>query len=270
MTSPAIHRSTAEYMKCMRSGVPGLAPPQYPHRCYKPLHCNTPETFTTCYNHIHKLPPSDWSPSFSAGYQDYVKCTKNIEAHFKRCEPVLTKSCNEQSVRIFKTIRMRMEYFKQMLMKDPSLKTIYLVRDPRGIINSRISRKLMSRLAGKDVQRESDALCERMSEDILEYEEIKKRWPDNILLVRYEDIVSSTVTKVATMYHFTRAIQIPQHVMTALKQQMYATQENSWIGTSRRNATETAYKWRTDLSIDNLNVINHKCADVLEKLNYPV
>ena len=64
---------------------------------------------------------------------------KNSCGTRKNCsDPItLTKMCQESQINLIKTVRLRSSALKTLMKQDPKLKVILLVRDPRGLINSR-------------------------------------------------------------------------------------------------------------------------------------
>ena len=64
---------------------------------------------------------------------------KNSCRKQKNCtDPMtLTKMCQESQINLIKTVRLRSSALKTLMKQDPKLKVILLVRDPRGLINSR-------------------------------------------------------------------------------------------------------------------------------------
>ena len=53
------------------------------------------------------------------------------------CLPVLSRHCFSANVSVAKTVRLSMKMAGSLLQKDPKVKVIHLVRDPRGVLHSR-------------------------------------------------------------------------------------------------------------------------------------
>ena len=53
------------------------------------------------------------------------------------CLPVLYQACLSSKVSVAKILRLSMERAEVLLKEDPKIKIVHLVRDPRGILNSR-------------------------------------------------------------------------------------------------------------------------------------
>ena len=244
-----------------------------PYLCKAQIAANCPSSFdrgTTkledCYNHFHGSP----NPSVAAlpGFQTYDECTRTAEKRVLQCKDVLTESCKRYKVRSFKTIRMSMEIVGEMIEQEPELKFVYLVRDPRGIVQSRNSIKEMSILANHDIGKEAAALCHRMLLDNEIYSQLATKYPHNILRVRYEDITAEPKEQAQKIYSFARNSELPDTINEFLRKSMNSTKEGGTYGTARKNATATAYKWRTKLTEFQLEDINNKCKTVLDILGY--
>ena len=184
------------------------------------------------------------------------------------CRDILTKECLQQKVRSFKAIRLSMEMLEAMIRKEPELRIVYLVRDPRGIVNSRVATRELSATSGKKLQKEAEVLCHRMAFDTLLYEDLVSRFPLNFLRLHYEDIATQPMEQAERIYKFIRDISLPDTVRAFIQKSMHASNNDGSYGTSRKNATATAFSWRTKLPAHEIAGINSVCGSVIQKLNY--
>ena len=85
-----------------------------------------------------------------------------------------------------------------------------------------------------------------------------------------EDIALAPLEQAQIIYNFTRHSPLPETVLSFLNKSMNSDSDNGYLGTSRKNATATAYLWRQRLSVTNQKVITNLCLSVLNKLNYKI
>ena len=118
-----------------------------------------------------------------------------ILKHLKVNEKFLNESrkmCQSANVNLIKVNRLRMSQvgiYLDQLNKTfgeefaQKFKVIFLVRDPRGIFSSRRTRKF-----SKGIYRNPKLICDDMEQNLMGYIDVKIRYPNNVFLVRYEDV----------------------------------------------------------------------------------
>jgi len=94
--------------------------------------------------------------------------------------------CHVHPVQLIKTVRMRTRQIVPLLSSDPDIKFIVLLRDPRAIRSSR------NRLPWCTFEACSHPklLCDHYLEDIQHAKKLEEEYPKNILIVKYEELVS--------------------------------------------------------------------------------
>lgn len=118
----------------------------------------------------------------------------------------LTEFCESHEIRVTKTIRLKsLEHLPENLSKD--LKIIYLVRDPRAIVKSRITRNdiwdLNKGSRPSNTKKRFDRLdhvCETY--DVFLNQRKNYKFAENILVVRYEDLTYERVKMAEKIYQF--------------------------------------------------------------------
>ncbi|KAK6180901.1 hypothetical protein SNE40_008866 [Patella caerulea] len=120
----------------------------------------------------------------------YHVCLRNGSSKLPeivRCLYHLYEECRHRNVSLAKTIRFTVEKTELLMQKDPMLKVVHLVRDPRAIISSRL------RLGKTDgvinIEQESKQLCNQMAEDVILFRHLEKKYKLRLKQFRYEDIV---------------------------------------------------------------------------------
>ena len=236
-----------------------------PHQFDKPL--NRSKLFK-CYNHFHVQRNRAFGNLQT--FKKHSKCMQDASAITQECTKALIESCEQRFVKSFKTIRMSMEMMEILIKQEPSLKIIHLVRDPRGILTSRFAIHFVSHLAEMTMEKEAKALCHRMLFDIDKYSQLKNKYPNNIVQLRYEDIATLPEASAKFLYQFTRGIAVPEQVISFIKNSTHAQNDNlQWNGTARKDSATTAYQWKTTLSAQNQSMISKTiCKYVIEKLKY--
>ena len=71
------------------------------------------------------------------GLLTYESCEKREMTKVKPCFDALLRSCGRQNIRAIKTVRGTMEEAKLLMERNPQLKVIHLMRDPRAVVVSR-------------------------------------------------------------------------------------------------------------------------------------
>jgi hypothetical protein len=72
-------------------------------------------------------------------WKPFHKCTKSKKRNgLTQCLPPLTQVCRRSRIITAKVIRLSMELVEPLLEQLPNLVLVHLVRDPRGIIMSRL------------------------------------------------------------------------------------------------------------------------------------
>lgn len=112
----------------------------------------------------------------------------------------LSSICQIFPVRIIKTVRLSLSA-AQALLEDYqlNLKVIYLVRDPRGIYNSRLKQKWCKQ--GQDCI-DLEKMCTRMVDDFMAAKKIKDRYSDKIMVLRYEDLINEPLPFSVGLFKF--------------------------------------------------------------------
>ena len=172
-----------------------------------------------------------------------------------------------------------------------SIKVVFLVRDPRGIYNSRKNMTWCSNSPCSNIH----SLCKEMSEDLKEYERLKLAQPDTFHLIRFEDLSLDPIGTTSELFKrlnvpFSNTVQRYIKSHTHLKPKKKVGQPTTrrsggffWssfkIGhkpvssdgdpySTRRNSKNVAFEWRNKLSKEELTAIESKCANVIDKLGY--
>jgi hypothetical protein len=162
-----------------------------------------------------------------------------------------------------------MKYLDTLLpyMSGSNFHVIYLVRDPRGIINSR--RKLYW---GSDQVRNLNLskLCSEIREDLYYFRKFHKKYPQNFTLIKFEDLSNDPIPKAKAIYE---RIGIPfdQSVQQFLNENTNISSNdvrNIYPFATSRNSSKIADAWINVLNKSVIIEAQTICGDILRKLNY--
>lgn len=188
------------------------------------------------------------------------------------------KSCHLFPVRVIKTVRMRLKYIEELMNEaDLNLKTIVLVRDPRGTMKSRNEFSWCSdaKMCGN-----LSVVCHDLDEDVDKSYELAEKYPDRIILIRYEDLCIEPYETVDKLIHFLDLPPRPEFIDHYLATHTGSVRSGSQsgeklpqkndgaYGTKRKSSEQTAFKWAKTASQESVEEIEKTCQVPMEKLGY--
>lgn len=192
---------------------------------------------------------------------------------------LLTKMCSARPLTVIKIIRMACWENLDFLTESfgASFKVIHLVRDPRGIIASRVS-WILRRVShfgnatsplrfaiAKYVRIISSELCEQMSKDIKDWTK-RARLSRSHAIIRYEDVARNPLTVYQEISGFVGTAQ-SLDVIDWVKNNTKSTSDLDYYSTTRNSST-IPYKWRESLTMSLVHEIQNSCTAVMEILGY--
>ena len=157
--------------------------------------------FTQCYiNVTEKKPVKDLAQYLldAKGYK--FDKHENVFRFFQQPGPLAEKlssclteletKCRTAKFRTTKVLRLSLRLVPRLLKNFPRLKILFILRDPRGIVNSRIQTHWFPVSDDKptEVLNNIKSLCYKMEGDIIMLEHLKRNFPGRILDFRLEDI----------------------------------------------------------------------------------
>ena len=110
---------------------------------------------------------------------------------FQKCLNKLEQNCRESKLRVTKVLRLSFRFLPLLMSEIPDLKILFVVRDPRGIMNSRIKTDWFPIMNNdtKGVTNNIESLCFKMNEDVKMIDKFKRDFPGRLKDLRLEDIV---------------------------------------------------------------------------------
>lgn len=164
---------------------------------------------------------------------------------------------NTLSTVVYKEVRYH-HIIENLIVKEPEIKVIGLVRDPRGVINSwyNASREFRRDLGWN--LKEELILAERKNKNLKEeyfgllkwaetselFEELEKKYPRNFKLVEYHDLISNTESLITRVFDFL-GLELTEFTSKFICEDLFVDSEYSVY---KNKISDDA--WRYGLSID--------------------
>ena len=170
-----------------------------------------------------------------------------------------------QSIPTIKTIRLQMDSLEPLFQTFSGLKVIHLIRDPRGMLESRL------RLGFAKVEELcvlAREICSRYKRDLDTAKTLMQLYPNRIKIVAYENIATNPLEMSRDIYSFlslTLTSNIEEWIKHATS---LGSKHNGNYKTVRPNSTQVAYGWKERLTIENIQIIDRECNYLYQELGY--
>lgn len=184
------------------------------------------------------------------------------------------QKCIKSNSRVAKVLRITGEDIDRLLVYNTNLKVVYLYRDPRGIINSRLNlknRPIWNATMGT-VKQIADGLCKKMEMDSkVIFSLMEKKYPKRIIRVAYEDIVKNPTKSIKDIFRFLE-VNISEKYLSKVSDmgKHDGTSDRKWNSAFRSNGLYTAMKWQQELSNLDKQEIDQSCALIYKRFGYKV
>lgn len=185
----------------------------------------------------------------------------------------IKRKCQEAQLHVVKSTRLHMTQVRKFLntlseRTRKSLKVVLLVRDPRGIYNSRKQLIWCHNNSCSDPK----TICSEMESDVSEFKSLKAEMPDQFFILRYEDL--SLTPEQATSILFQK-LQIPysKHVTRFLRSHTSAEYglspgESRNPYSTRRDSVATAFEWANKMTEPEIRSTQSVCNAMIDELRY--
>ncbi|XP_038636927.1 carbohydrate sulfotransferase 1 [Scyliorhinus canicula] len=190
--------------------------------------------------------------------------------------------CQTRSHMAIKTVRIPEIKDLRLLSEDPrlNLKIIHLVRDPRGILASRMGTftdnfrawKIWNATGRKPRSVDLSQIATTCNDlfNSVGTGLSKPPWlRGKYMLVRYEELAREPFKKITEIYHFI-GLDVDNQVKKWILQNTRGTSgtARNYKYTTTRNSTATAESWRLNLSFQIAQTVQHLCNGTLTQLGY--
>ncbi|XP_070551388.1 carbohydrate sulfotransferase 1-like [Ptychodera flava] len=218
------------------------------------------------------------------------KALQKMCKRYKRCTKVsisdLKEECLKYDVMVIKSIRVEdLNHLMPLLHKDCfDFKVVLLARDPRAVASSRkyfkhrkrVQETLYKLAIAKPLNDTTTQLhpdnvhdyCKWLGRNLAVFRNAPSWARRRIVVLRYEDVVTNVTQKVLELYE-TFGIKATENVLKWIAKNTQS-KENAKRGSmqTKRNSTSTALAWRSDLSMDDVKLVQSACSDVMQQLGY--
>ncbi|KAG0717381.1 Carbohydrate sulfotransferase 4 [Chionoecetes opilio] len=178
-------------------------------------------------------------------------------------ESFLAQACHLFPWRTMKLVRLRLRFVRPLLEDtDLNVRVVYLVRDPRGVINSRTDTVKWCKTADCN---DPQFLCSDMDDDLTAAVELQKQFPDQFYFLRYEDMSLSPVNKTQELLSHL-GLDFDPHMEEFLASHTTKNYDKPW-STSRESKTRVTY-WASKLTSEKLNEVQKACGPTMAKFGY--
>ncbi|XP_063694318.1 carbohydrate sulfotransferase 3-like [Bolinopsis microptera] len=187
----------------------------------------------------------------------------------------LYSRCLFSELLVIKTIRIR--HAKQILalkLWSSSLRVLHLIRDPRGVLHSRLQYPRLYSSGGayqRDVSgvgRAAGLFCEQGVRDA---EFLQKQYRGEVLAIRFEDLATKTEQVADTIYSFLQQdtpVEVSAWINNLRTGAQLLNTNTTWRST-RQDGNQVLKKWQTGLSSQMVCEIEKSCKKFMRLYNYP-
>ncbi|RUS68636.1 hypothetical protein EGW08_023602, partial [Elysia chlorotica] len=191
---PLRHRAKALWRKSK-----AVIPPPVDFLSYM-FHCNlTRYNLDFLTNVAHSKAFADSGCVKSVGGTNVMNVTEH-------CATGVMDRCRDASAVVQKVVRLTLREGGHLLQRDSAVRLVHLVRDPRGVLLSRM--RFNHKMAG-EMHNNFTSICQRMFADVQQAKHINQRHWGRILTVRYEDLAEDLVSITSLIYKFVGLDMLP-------------------------------------------------------------
>ncbi|XP_076481813.1 carbohydrate sulfotransferase 4 isoform X1 [Bombus vancouverensis nearcticus] len=190
---------------------------------------------------------------------------KQCQIHKKICwDPrFVSKFCKLFPFQSMKIVRLRLRAAEKLLeQEDLGIRLVLLIRDPRGILQSRKHREWCP----TEPDCSNPALvCADMVSDFSAAVRLIKKYPRTFRVVRYEDLSVDPYRHVKELYNF---YGLDFHVNVKKFLDTHTKNDVGGVSSTFRNSKVAPFHWRTDLDFEEVDEIQRVCAAAMRLWGY--
>ncbi|XP_022115811.2 carbohydrate sulfotransferase 3-like [Pieris rapae] len=174
-----------------------------------------------------------------------------------------SKFCKLFPFQSMKIVRVRLHLIQQLLEnKELNIKVVLLIRDPRGVMQSRQHRNFCQ--PSPDCWK-PELLCADMISDYVAASRLIKIYPDRIIVQRYEELAldpNSTVPSLLKFLGISPTTSVEEFLLS------HTNVEVSGVSSTFRVSREVPFKWRNVLNYNFVEDIQLVCKEALDLWGY--
>ena len=199
----------------------------------------------------------------------YLRCIHktNSRVIVAACVEILTVRCKESFLRVIKIILVGVREFKSALNTTSNLQVIHVIRDPRGILYSRmhVSRQRNVTAALIDL---CPNMCQEMKADLEVSTVLSKRFPNRAKVLRYETLAMDPINKARQLYEFVGITPNFGDLAHVYCKAYSMKDKQEEFETSRKNSSRVAYAWLRRARRRDVRLVDELCHDVYKMAGY--
>ncbi|KAJ8036328.1 Carbohydrate sulfotransferase 1 [Holothuria leucospilota] len=202
-------------------------------------------------------------------------CSKETWYNATEISEVLTDTCLTKSDIAFKLIRIQdLDFLKPFVLNDTyDAKILYLVRDPRGVMNSRegvsVNFDLIRRM--RNTSLEVEDMCDTMERNLRYWFDTPAWLQGRLKVIRYEDVALFPLDMGKEIFEFVGH----DFDMSVIKWLFLSTQNKNTneLGKGKlfrtsRDSAQRVSSWRKELSWDKILSIQTRCIKAMRMAGY--
>ena len=181
----------------------------------------------------------------------------------------MEKVCNRANHRVTKVLRLSADNLEKILIRNPKVKVIQLFRDPRAVVNSRLTtdwyylKENKSDIELKAIRANADGLCRRMSNDLETGMKLKNKFPSRFAFIVFEDIYSDLQKKTSDLYRYF-GMEVPNKNDKFLNNSDIGKYEHTVV----KKSNDFSSWWRTEMSFGATKAVEGVCSEVFSLFHY--
>lgn len=175
----------------------------------------------------------------------------------------LSPFCSLFPFQSLKTVRLRLNLTEELLEdKKLGVRLLYLVRDPRGTLQSRRHREWCP---GKKDCDDPETLCEDLIRDYITATVFRRKFPESFRAVRYEDISFNVFNETKELLDFFR-LDFHPDIQKFL--QTHTGRNKGGVSSTFRDSKAAPVHWQKDLAWEEVQRIQGVCEKALRLWGY--
>lgn len=176
---------------------------------------------------------------------------------------ILGKLCALFPIHLAKLVRVRLSLLEQQL-RDPRVKIVWLVRDPRAVMNSRMSNvEWCNTPSCKD----PSSMCSDLYNDYITYLGFTKDYPNKVMLMRYEDLARDAYNKSSLVLEFA-GLKLQPDVVSYLDDHLSTNVDVPW--STKHEPKSAMSRWLKTMSWTDVVKVQNACAYFMKPLGYRI
>ena len=174
----------------------------------------------------------------------------------------LSEACKMFPIQLVKSVRLRLN-LTQLLLNDHKLKVkvIFLVRDPRAIMNSRYT-SVKWCPTSPDCS-SPEALCQDLEGDLKVAAAFEKLYPNRFLKIQYDDLFTNIDKNVQNIMDYL-GLEYTKNMRDFVSENTMKNKEKPW--SKQRKSIDRVSMWKKQLPLEEIHAVQNACESVLKSM----